>query len=79
MKPGQDSLKGVLLVASGTLPRLLTVEEAAEFLGLSRNNLYIAAREGRIPSFKVGSLVRFDLDELRSWLDANRRGPKAEK
>jgi excisionase family DNA binding protein len=46
-------------LSSGTLPRrLMTVEEAAQFLGVSRNNLYIAAREGRVPSFKVGSLVR---------------------
>jgi excisionase family DNA binding protein len=55
----------------------MTVEEAADFLDLSRNTLYLAAREGRIPSFKVGALIRFDLDELRAWLDSNR--PKAAK
>ena len=65
-------------MASETLPRLLTVEEAAQFLGVSRNNLYIAARRGEVPSFKVGALVRFDLDDLRAWLQSNRRGPKAE-
>jgi excisionase family DNA binding protein len=59
-------------MSSGTLPRLMTVEEAAEFLGVGRNTLYLAAREGRIPSFKVGALIRFDLDELRAWLDSNR-------
>jgi len=55
----------------------MTVEEAAEFLGVSRNNVYVAAREGRIPSFKVGSLIRFDLDELRAWLESNRPQVKA--
>jgi excisionase family DNA binding protein len=65
-------------MSSGTLPRLLTLQEAAAFLGIGRNTLYLAAREGRIPSFKVGSLVRFDLDELRAWLESN-RPKRAEK
>jgi excisionase family DNA binding protein len=56
----------------------MTVEEAAEFLGVGRNTLYLAAREGRIPSFKVGALIRFDLDELRAWLESN-RPKRAEK
>lgn len=29
--------------------------------------------ERRIPYVKVGSLVRFDSEEIRSWIDANRR------
>ena len=55
---------------------LLTFDEGVEFLGVSRNGLYIACREGRVPHFKVGNLIRFDLDELRAWLESNRRGPK---
>ena len=57
-------------------PRLLTVVEAAEFLGVSRNGLYIACRDGKVPHYRVGNSVRFDLDELKSWLEENRRGPK---
>jgi excisionase family DNA binding protein len=64
-----------MLVASVQIPRLLTVDEAAEFLGLARNTVYINARAGLIPCFKVGAAVRFDLDELKSWLESNRRGP----
>jgi excisionase family DNA binding protein len=63
-------------MSSVTVPRLLTVVEAAEFLGMSRNGLYIACREGRIPHYKVNDWsVRFDLGELRAWLQENRRGP----
>jgi excisionase family DNA binding protein len=66
-----------MLVSSVTVPRLLTVVEAAEFLGMSRNAIYIACREGRIPHYKVNDWsVRFDLDELRVWLESNRRGPR---
>ena len=64
-----------MLVASVQIPRLLTVEEAAEFLGLARNTVYIHGRAGLIPHFKVGAAVRFDLDDLRAWLEENRRGP----
>jgi excisionase family DNA binding protein len=67
----------VLLVASVQIPaRLLTVQGAAEFLGISRNGLYIACRDCRVPHFKVGGAIRFDLDELRAWLESNRRGPQ---
>jgi excisionase family DNA binding protein len=56
--------------------RLLNVDEAAEFLHRSRNSVYIACREGTIPHYKIGASVRFDLDELRRWLEENRRGPE---
>ena len=59
-------------------PRLLTVDEAAKYLGLARNTVYINCRAGLIPHFKVGAALRFDLDELRAWLESNRRGPKVE-
>ncbi len=65
-----------MLVASVQIPRLLTVDEAAQFLGLARNTVYINTRAGLIPHFKVGAAVRFDLDDLRAWLEENRRGPK---
>lgn len=76
MNPGQTP-EGVVPVSSVTVPRLLTVVEAAEFLGMSRNAIYIACREGRIPHHKVNDWsVRFDLDELKAWLESSRRGPK---
>ena len=38
--------------------------------------VYTLAREGKIPHYRVGGSFRFDLDELRAWLEENRRGPK---
>jgi excisionase family DNA binding protein len=70
-------LPSLTAMQSVELPRLLNVVEAAQFLGMSRNAIYIACREGRIPHYKVNDWsVRFDLDELKSWLQENRRGPK---
>jgi excisionase family DNA binding protein len=50
--------------------------EAAKFLRKGRNSIYILAREGKIPHYRVGNSIRFDLNELRAWLESNRRGPK---
>lgn len=63
-------------MSSVAIPRLLTVTEAAEFLGRSVNTVYLDCRAGLIPHYKVGGSIRFDLDDLRRWLEENRRGPK---
>ena len=58
------------------MQRLLTAPEAAEFLGIGLNTLYIWARAGRIPYFKLAhNAIRFDADELRAWVEQSRRGP----
>jgi predicted DNA-binding transcriptional regulator AlpA len=57
--------------------RLWDVGETCAFLGYSRNQLYIACREGQVPHFRVLGSIRFDPDQLRAWLEANRRGPVA--
>lgn len=63
-------------MSSVAIPRLLTVVEAAEYLGISRNGLYIQVRAGKVPHYRVGGSIRFDLDDLKAWLKSNRRGPK---
>jgi excisionase family DNA binding protein len=67
-----------MLVSSVKVRPLSDVYAAAEFLHRSRNSIYILAREGKIPHYKIGNSIRFDLDELRSWLESNRRGPKVD-
>jgi excisionase family DNA binding protein len=66
----------VVPVSSVTIPRLLDVREAAEFLGRSVNSMYLDCRAGLVPHYRVGNALRFDLDELKAWLESNRRGPK---
>ncbi len=54
--------------------RLLTVQEAADYLGMSRASL--AGREWRIknrlPAIKVGRAIRFDLQMLDRWIERHR-------
>ncbi len=54
--------------------RLLTIQEAADYLGLSRASL--AGRgwriKNRLPAIKVGRFVRFDKEALDRWIDRHR-------
>ncbi|MBM3299448.1 MAG: helix-turn-helix domain-containing protein [Deltaproteobacteria bacterium] len=52
-----------------SLPRrLLNVQEAATFTGLSPHTLYTMVSQRRIPYVKVGRLTKFDLWLLEEWL-----------
>lgn len=62
-------------MSSVATQRLLTIREAAEFLGRGVNTLYLDCRAGRIPHYKFGNAIRFNMDELRAWLETQRRGP----
>lgn len=49
----------------------LTVEEAAEYLGIGRTVLYTLAREARIPVNKVGKKWSFEKSQLDQWVRSN--------
>lgn len=60
--------------------RLLTDPEAATYLGVSLSFLRQGRMEGRRanrspgpPFIKMGKAIRYDLQDLDSWLAANRR------
>jgi excisionase family DNA binding protein len=46
----------------------LTTSELAAVLGVSRRSIFDLAKAGRIPSFRVGSSVRFDPHRVATWL-----------
>lgn len=55
---------------------LVDVYGAAAYLNRSKNSVYVDAREGRLPHYRIGGSIRFSLAELRAWVEAQRRGPK---
>ena len=56
--------------------RLLTYQEAAEYLGLKVSTLYSMVHKGRVPHRRLGRrLVRFSKLELDVWLDSCAAGP----
>jgi excisionase family DNA binding protein len=54
--------------------RLLTIQEAADYLGIARASL--AGRgwrvKNRLPAIKVGRAVRFDIKMLDQWIERHR-------
>ncbi len=58
--------------------RLWTHQETAAFLSISATQLYVLNRHGDgPPSYKVGSLRRYDPSAVRTWLERRAAGPKA--
>jgi len=45
----------------------LTVVEAAEFLGVSKETIYRWVKAKKIPVYRLGKFWRFDKDELLKW------------
>jgi excisionase family DNA binding protein len=48
--------------------RALTADELARLLSVSRITIFKQAKAGRIPSFRIGTCVRFDPSAVAKWL-----------
>lgn len=48
----------------------MTALEVAEYLGVSRDMIYIMAREKRIPHFRIGSRILFKRDVIDHWTES---------
>jgi excisionase family DNA binding protein len=48
---------------------LLNYKAAAEYLGTTPGTLRIWVHQGRVPHFKLGTAVRFKLEDLDNWLE----------
>ena len=51
--------------------RALTADELAEILTVSKVTIFKQAKSGRIPSFRIGTCVRFDHRSVAQWLRRN--------
>lgn len=48
--------------------RLVTQKEMMAFTSLSRGALYLLRKQGKIPAYKIGGSVRYDIDEVKEAL-----------
>lgn len=51
---------------------ILTIDELAEYLKISKSSLYKLAQAGKIPGQKVGRHWRFRKKSINQWLDESR-------
>ena len=63
------SPKKMLGIASrfAAFDHALNINEVADILGFNKKTIERMARADRIPSFKIGNLVRFDPRHLAEW------------
>lgn len=58
------------MTAITSLPRLLTADEVADATGLPKARVYELARDGDMPSVRLGRAVRFSETALLAWIEA---------
>ncbi len=70
MKPWQEIFKIRRSKAASAKPAtdgLMTLDQAAEYLGISPLTIYGWTSKKKMPFRKVGRLLRFDRAELDAW------------
>ena len=50
------------------MKNLVSIEKIAEILDTSPKTIYDWTATRRIPHYKLGRLVKFDVDEVMAWL-----------
>ena len=51
---------------------LITLDEVATYLRLSKDTVYRMAQSGKIPASKVGTQWRFRRSDVEAWLEQNK-------
>ena len=51
-----------------TTPDVLTIDQLARYLQITRSTLYKLVQAGRVPGKKVGRQWRFQRDAIDKWL-----------
>ena len=54
-------------------PELVDIETVAKLLGVGERYVRRMVSERRVPIVKVGHYVRFDLADIRNWVEQQRR------
>ena len=55
------------------MPRLMDVEELADYLKLKKQTIYNWLHQGKISGIKLGGVWRFDRREVDLWLKSRHR------
>jgi len=58
---------------SSAPPEVMTIDDLAAYLQVSKSSLYKLAQEGKVPGQKVGKHWRFRRDTIDRWLDAREK------
>ena len=56
---------------------LLTTHQAANVLAISNRKLWTMTNRGEVRHVRIGRNVRYDIDDLHEWIEANKKGGQA--
>ena len=59
---------------SRLLPRLLTIEQAAAYVGRTREAMQHLSSSGKIPTVRADRRIFLDRLDLDKWIDENKTG-----
>lgn len=62
--------------SADVLSPLLSINEVAALLGISRKTLYALIRRGELVPIRVGERARFDPADVRVYLERNKQTPE---
>jgi excisionase family DNA binding protein len=57
--------------------RLLTAEEVAAFMRVTRSWVYAETRRDGLPHVRLGRYVRYRRSAIERWMEGVERGPRA--
>lgn len=63
-----------LTTAEDVVVPLLSLNEVAQLLSVSRPTVYRLIRSGELPAIRVGERLRFDQADVQSYLERHREG-----
>lgn len=55
--------------------KIINVKEASALLGVKEKTVYQWAEQRQIPHFKINGALRFDMEEVQSWLLTFKKEP----
>ena len=57
--------------------KLINTKTASRLYDIKESCLYKWAREDKIPHYRIGNLVRFNVEEVDDWLMRHKKAPEA--
>ena len=64
------------MASADVLSPLLSINEVAELLGISRPTVYALIHRGQLVPIRVGERARFDPADVRLYLERNKQIPE---
>jgi len=57
------------------MKEVMDINQAARYLGISKDTLYKYAASGFVPGFRLGNRWRFSLSGINKWIEAQEKKP----